>query len=51
MLLCFVPVATCRLVTGLLFGNHIVDASSLVSLYPLLVRTPFETGLRRGCVV
>src|SRR6478735_4565667 len=24
----------CRRVTGLLVGNHIVDASSLVSLYP-----------------
>jgi len=33
----FVPVATCRQVTGLLVGNHIVDASSLVSLYPSLV--------------
>ncbi len=27
---------------GLLVGNHIVDASSLVSLYPPLVQTPFE---------
>jgi hypothetical protein len=38
-------------VTGLLFGNHIVDASSLVSLYHPVVRTPFETGSRRWCVV
>ena len=28
--------------TGLLFGNHIVDASSLVSLYHPWVQTPFE---------
>ena len=35
-------------VAGLLFGNHIVDASSLVSLYHPWVRTPFETGLRGG---
>ena len=35
MVLCFLfPGTTCR-VTGLLFGNHIVDASSLVSFYPL----------------
>jgi hypothetical protein len=32
ILLWFVPQAT-----GLLVGNHIVDASSLVSLYPFLV--------------
>ena len=33
---CNVPVA------GLLVGNHIVDASSLVSFYHPWVRTPFE---------
>jgi uncharacterized membrane protein len=33
----FVPCATARLVAGLLVGNHIVDASSLVIFLPLLV--------------
>ena len=36
-----VPVATSR-VTGLLFGNHIVDASSLVSFYHPRVANAFE---------
>ncbi|MBN3495976.1 hypothetical protein, partial [Arthrobacter pascens] len=46
----FVPWATYR-VTGLLVGNHIVDASSLVSFYHPLVRTPFEVGFAGWCVV
>ena len=51
VLLCscgFVPVTT----FGLLFGNHIVDASSLVSFYPpALGANAFEVRLRGGCVV
>ena len=33
---------------GLLFGNHIVDASSLVSFYQPLVANAFEVRLRGG---
>jgi hypothetical protein len=36
---------------GLLVGNHIVDASSLVSFYHALVQTPFEVGFAGWCVV
>ena len=38
--------------TGLLFGNHIVDASSLVIFLPNpLGANAFEVRLRGGCVV
>lgn len=37
---------------GLLVGNHIVDASSLVSFYqPPWLQTPFEVGFAGWCVV
>ena len=37
---------------GMLFGNHIVDASSLVSFYPTpWVQTLLKARLRGGCVV
>ena len=51
VLLCSFWFASNVPVEGLLVGNHIVDASSLVSLYHLLVQTPFERVCQVVCGV